>query len=138
MASLPSIICRYSSEKSLAACFSVPFGVALQIGISATTTAARVAMAATASQVISLKRMLIQFWPAIAMLFVARLRAEKLQLDGKQMPACYSAVLIEYKESSLSVVVKNWYANHETGAEQLVDACDPNCSKVSKRCQEKK
>src|SRR4029077_2216954 len=31
-----------------------------QIGISATTTAARVAMAATASQVISLKRMLIQ------------------------------------------------------------------------------
>jgi UDP-2,3-diacylglucosamine pyrophosphatase LpxH len=49
------------------------------------------------------------------------------------LPACYSAVLVDYENLKPRAVVKNWYVDGQASG-RLVSACDSNCSKVSKKC----
>jgi hypothetical protein len=57
-------------------------------------------------------------------------------MDLASLPACYSAVLVDYEQARPQAVMKNWYVDDQ-GAGDLVSACDSRCSKVSKKCKQK-
>jgi hypothetical protein len=45
----------------------------------------------------------------------------------EDLPACYNAVLVEYRNAIPSPKLKNWYVDRTTGKAELIDACDARC-----------
>jgi hypothetical protein len=56
------------------------------------------------------------------------------RLTVDDLPACYSAVLLTYKDGEPSVEVKNWLMDETGGIGQFVEPWDCRCAKLGSAC----